>query len=273
VVSFAVLHAGGEGSLKSSLRVQLVRNPDRHARAAATSANAYRRNHEGKARTHSRRPSTIPAERASSSERSPRHQAACGASRGYEARRGSRDSWCRATLRSAGALGNARPRAHERRRSRCARRWAPSATRRRGRGGARPKGVCRRRALPEVASAGAIAPPHAELAHHGLELTPCLGELVCRASAVHGACEPTNIHELAEPGREHRPGDTRDAAPDVAEAVAAAEKLAHDKERPSLAEHVERTGYGAELAEGFHTRSIDVAHDLRGTDSVLGPRR
>ena len=49
-----------------------------------------------------------------------------------------------------------------------------------------------------------------------------------------------DVDELAETGREHRAGNPQNAAPNVAESVAAAENFSNDEERPPFAEDVER---------------------------------
>jgi predicted small metal-binding protein len=98
-------------------------------------------------------------------------------------------------------------------------------------------------------------PPRAQLAHHGGQLQAGLRQPVLRAAAL-ATLEHPRIDQRAQARREHRARNARDTAMDHAEAAAAAEQLAHDEQRPPLAEQVEGARHRAELTVGLHARTI-----------------
>src|SRR5262249_49355372 len=115
--------------------------------------------------------------------------------------------------------------------------------------------------------------PRAELADDRRELFARRRQPIRRARGVVAALDRARVRELAQPRREHRAGDARDAALQLAKTPAAAEQLAPDQERPALAQEIERTGDRAELAVGLHARTIARAPTRTGTDFVPPRRR
>ena len=107
-------------------------------------------------------------------------------------------------------------------------------------------------------------PPARERADHGRERRAGLGELVDRRGG--GRREPpARDHaarlELLEPGREHVRRAARQPLVEIAVAQRAVLELAHEQQRPALADEVERVGHRAVLVVGLHVieASSDVA--------------
>ena len=83
----------------------------------------------------------------------------------------------------------------------------------------------------------------AELEDHRLELAPALGQLVDpragRRASVRRAHQPGAL-QLAQALGEHVGADLRQPGAQVGEALGAEQQLAHDQQRPALADEVER---------------------------------
>ena len=239
----------------------------RGQRAGGTAANRYRSNQRGKARTHSRCPSTTsPSARASVSVSPP-------PPRGQRSER-------RADVELDREAGIGRAERHLAPAEeevplvpapRVDPRLDPCDERRAGQGVAvdPPPHVGDQRV--RVEQVGRELPrepplsPHPELAQGALQLAPLGRQLVEGSVPVLTAAGDAGVDQLAQPGREHRPGDSRQATADLPEAPAAHEQLADHQQHPALTQHVEGAGDGAELAVARHAaRLIRIRGRMRG---------
>ena len=98
------------------------------------------------------------------------------------------------------------------------------------------------------------APP-SQREQHRLELAAVRGELVHgrpRRWRQHAPLHDPALLELAQPGREDVRADAGQAGGQVGEPFRAEHELAHDEQRPALADEVERVRDSAELAVASH---------------------
>ena len=108
-----------------------------------------------------------------------------------------------------------------------------------------------------------LRPPEPEPEDDVLELAPVLGELVAhsaRRPRQHLATHDPFVLELLQPRREDVRGDPRLAALQVGEALGAAEQVAHEHERPALADELERMGEPAVLSVAARLHALNIAH-------------
>ena len=104
-----------------------------------------------------------------------------------------------------------------------------------------------------------LAAPAAEPEHDRLELAAPVGQLVhLRGGRGRELVAPDDaaLLKLAQALREHVGADVRQAGAQVGEALRAEQQLAHDEQRPALADEVERAGDSAAVAVGPHELSL-----------------
>jgi hypothetical protein len=96
--------------------------------------------------------------------------------------------------------------------------------------------------------------PHRQRAHHETKPTPAVGERVrsaWRALRVERACQQSlTLHPPQAVGKELR-RDPGQLGTEILESRGAPQQVAHDEERPALANHIERFRNGAMLPVSF----------------------
>jgi hypothetical protein len=93
-----------------------------------------------------------------------------------------------------------------------------------------------------------LVAPGQQAAHHGPERQPLVSEQVLGVAVrAVGTAQHPGLGQRAEPLGQHRPGHAQ-VRREVPEPSHAEERVAHDHQRPALADDLEGAGQGALLA-------------------------